>query len=125
MEQFNGGAQNLGTAHWGTSSSPQALSSPWAYYDKTLWHTYSVRISRIGGWLTQSITWELDGSSYYVLTGAMVGNYSNWADLVAKPYYILLNVAVGGDATDGPNADTWGGQGSGMEVGYVAVYNGA
>ncbi|KAF7862611.1 hypothetical protein EAF04_007484 [Stromatinia cepivora] len=124
MEQVNGASINTGTIHWGTTSSPQSLSSPDQGFDRTEWHTYAVRISRVGSWEQQSISWVLDGEVYYTVTGAMVADYEGWVSLVGETYFVILNVAVGGTFPGDPDEQTWGDVGSGMEVGYVAVYNG-
>ncbi|ESZ94852.1 glycoside hydrolase family 16 protein [Sclerotinia borealis F-4128] len=127
MELVNGASWNMGSAHWESASSEtaQSLSSSNEALDRSKWHTYGVRVSRIGSWETQSIRWELDGETYYVVTGEMVGEYASWVKLVGETYFVILNIAVGGGWAGVPDDETWGGSGSGMEVGYVAVYNGA
>ncbi|KAF7921745.1 hypothetical protein BELL_1100g00020 [Botrytis elliptica] len=125
MEQVNGASANVGTIHYGTASYPLAIGSPNAWIDRSEWHTYGIRISRVGDWQSQSITWELDGNAYFTVTGGMVGDYQSWGKLVGESYFVILNVAVGGSYPGMPNALTKGGVGSGMEVGFVAVYNGA
>ncbi|CAD6443842.1 abd97e23-552c-4172-9433-67cdc457c175 [Sclerotinia trifoliorum] len=126
MEQVNGVSTSTGTIHWGNSntSSPQAIASQGIAYERAQWHEYALRISRVGNWEEQSISWVLDGEFYFVVTGEMVGDWAAWNSLVAESYYVLLNVAVGGDWPGEPDDWTLGGTGSGMEVAYVAVYEG-
>lgn len=123
MEFVNGANWNRGSIHWGSASWAQALSSPDKYFDRKAWHTYGVRVSRKGDWFTQSITWELDGEAYHTVTGADVGSYEGWVSLVGGEYFVILNIAVGGTWPGEPTGLTWGGSGSGMEVGFVGVYN--
>ncbi|KAF7909437.1 uncharacterized protein EAF01_003155 [Botrytis porri] len=124
MEQVNGASANVGTIHYGTAEYPLAIGSPDQWVERAEWHTYGIRISRVGEWRQQSITWELDGKAYFTVSGGMVADYESWVALVGETYFVILNVAVGGMYPGLPNALTRGGGGSGMEVGWVAVYNG-
>lgn len=62
--------------------------------------------------------------SWQTITRADFGNGATaWADLATKPYYIILNVAIGGNCfTNSPSANTLQGYASSMRVKYVAVY---
>jgi len=97
--------------HWsaGGQQSSYGLnlaSSPSAY------HVYAVE------WDTNSIRWYVDNTLY--VTGSIANNV-NSTDAFHKPFFIILNLAVGGswpgltvDATKLPAA---------MYVDYVRVYS--
>ena len=62
------------------------------------WHTWRLEVDRrSGNWQDQSINWYLDGVHYHQITGARIGNEGVWASLAHKPFFFLLNVAVGGN----------------------------
>jgi len=66
----------------------------------------------------------MDGQAYHVVKGSDVGDAGVWANLAQKPYYMTLNVAVGGAWPGPPGGNTASGADAGMEVLYVAVYQG-
>jgi hypothetical protein len=66
----------------------------------------------------------LTATNYVTVTGAQIGTYEDWVILARSPFYILLNVAVGGNYPGDLNANTQDGLGSGMDVKYVGVYAG-
>ncbi|KAH7134543.1 concanavalin A-like lectin/glucanase domain-containing protein [Dactylonectria estremocensis] len=87
------------------------------------YHVWRVEFNRKSTTYTsQYITWYLDGVEFHRVTGAQIGKASVWKVLCQSPYYTILNVAVGGYWPGYPNANTWGGMGSMMEVGYIAHY---
>jgi beta-glucanase (GH16 family) len=77
----------------------------------TDWHTYAVQ------WSSDAIEWQVDGATTRTLTREDAG--SRW--VFDHPFYILLNLAVGGNWPGAPNADTvFPAQ---MLVDYVRVYS--
>ncbi|TVY25287.1 Glucan endo-1,3-beta-glucosidase [Lachnellula hyalina] len=125
MENINGGPLGYGTIHCGSAcNDPTGLSSAIAF-DYGAYHTWAHAIDlRSGDWTQQSITWYMDGQAYHIVHGSDVGDETAWVALAQKPYYMTLNVAVGGSWPGSPAANTVSGTDAGMEVLYVAVYQG-
>lgn len=85
----------------------------WSFADD--FHTYAV------DWKPGSITWSVDGNVYHQVTTSRVGG-NPW--VFDKPYFLILNVAVGGQWPGYPDSSTQLPQQ--MKVDYVRVYdNGA
>jgi len=130
MENRNGDSGILGTLHWGDHGSTNEVSksSQWQNgVDRTKFHKYSVEVDRTPqNWQDETLTWYLDGRSYFTVKGSDVGNSGDWDTIAHSPYYMVLNVAVGGNFMPPggpyPNEKTLPGADSGMEVNYVAVY---
>jgi Glycosyl hydrolases family 16 len=106
--------QNLGTMHWandngshasfgGSVNSPVSLAAGF--------HTYAV--SRT----TTAIRWYLDGVQYF--EGNISGGINSTSEFQAQ-FFILLNVAVGGNFVGSPDASTQFPQQ--MRVDYVRVW---
>lgn len=74
-------------------------------------HTYAVE------WNPQGITWLVDGKAYGTAGPEAIGGHTWVGD---KPYFILLNLAVGGDWPGSPDASTP--FPADMVVDYVRVY---
>ncbi|KAL1864517.1 hypothetical protein VTK73DRAFT_5820 [Phialemonium thermophilum] len=96
------------------------------------WHTVAVEIDRTnaaGDWREETITWFVDGDATFHVSGAVVGDLDAWTSLARAPRFLLLNVACGGSFPDAvartrtPTSQTAGGEGSAMEVKYVAVFS--
>jgi uncharacterized protein (TIGR03437 family) len=75
-------------------------------------HTFAVQ------WSPASIQFYVDGTSYETVTSASIPNGAQW--VFDSPFFILLNVAVGGNFAGAPNATTQFPQD--MLVDYVRVY---
>lgn len=69
----------------------------------------------------QSMVWLVNGKEYYKVKGSQF-TAAEWKTLAADPYFVILNVAVGGGYPGSPTADTVSGYDSSMRVRYVAVY---
>ncbi|MDP9079818.1 MAG: family 16 glycosylhydrolase [Bacteroidota bacterium] len=110
MEQVNTNNTILGTMHWnGGSGHVQYGSSTTA--TSTDYHVYAVE------WDTNSIRWYVDNTLYQ--TGNILNNINN-TGAFHNPFYIILNLAVGGDLP-GQTVNT-GALPSSMLVDYVRVY---
>lgn len=90
----------------GTYQHPQG----WSFADT--FHTFEI------DWRPGSITWYVDGQQYHQVTGASVGDNA-W--VFDKPYFLILNVAVGGDWPGYPDGTTQFPQQ--MKVDYIRVYD--
>ncbi|KAI6778175.1 uncharacterized protein J7T54_002710 [Emericellopsis cladophorae] len=127
MENINGQSIGYGVVHCdkgpgGACNEPIGLASTTALPDNQF-HVWRVEIDRTNSdFKKQTITWYMDDVQFHRVTGEQVNNSGVWATLAQKPLYIILNVAMGGDWAGSPNANTWGGTGSMMEIGYVAHY---
>lgn len=74
----------------------------------TGWHTYAI------DWSPTQVSFSIDGKVYATHTKAELG--SDWA--FNQPYYILLNLAVGGSGTGGKTPTTLPGK---ILIDYVRV----
>ncbi|MBK1813446.1 glycoside hydrolase family 16 protein [Clostridium sp. YIM B02505] len=110
MEHVNLESVIHGTIHWDTNGH--------AYYgnqsgniDVTQYHTYSIQ------WDASSIKWFVDGVQF---NEANIANNINGTEEFHKPFFIILNLAVGGTWPGNPNSSTaFPAQ---MLVDYVRVY---
>jgi beta-glucanase (GH16 family) len=109
MEHINTDSLNYGTIHWynngNASSGGSVVTSPGAY------HVYDVE------WTSTAITWHIDGVQYYT---ANISNGINNTGAFQNPFFIILNLAVGGN-WPGKTIDTTKLPAS-MYVDYVRVY---
>ncbi len=102
LEQRNGVMTAFGTAHCGTypggicaESVGRGTTAP---IPDNAFHVWALRWDRRpADWSQGSITWYRDGQPFYTLTGAALGDQAVWSTLAHSPYFIILNVAVGGD----------------------------
>ncbi|MFV8783651.1 family 16 glycosylhydrolase [Microbulbifer sp. SA54] len=76
------------------------------------YHVYSVE------WNSAGISWYVDGNNFYNASRAQVEQYGSWA--FDHPFFILLNVAVGGSWPGSPDGSSTFPQR--MYVDYVRVY---
>jgi beta-glucanase (GH16 family) len=110
MEHVNNEANTHGTIHW--------FADQYAYYggksssiDVTQYHLYSIE------WNANSIKWFVDGNQYWE---ANIKNSINGTEEFHKPYFLLLNLAVGGNWPGSPDSTTQ--FPAKMNVDYVRVY---
>lgn len=89
----------------GTYMHPQG----WSFADT--FHTFAI------DWSPGRITWSVDGNVYHEVTRDSVGG-NEW--VFDKPYFLILNVAVGGSWPGYPDGSTVFPQE--MKVDYVRVY---
>ncbi|KAI1262748.1 putative endo-1,3(4)-beta-glucanase [Xylariaceae sp. FL1019] len=127
LETVNGQMTGYGTVHCdvspgGICNEGSGLGGNIGFGDNA-WHEWRVTIDRTSAaWTAETITWFRDDQQYWQVTGARINNEAVWNTLVNSPLYFILNVAVGGNWPGQPNASTLGGDGSAMEVAYVAQY---
>ena len=109
MEHINTELKAYGTAHWDKGGHVQSGGN--TYADVKKWHVYAVE------WNLDSIRWFLDGERYW---GVGIKNGENDTQEFHAPFYLLLNLAIGGNWPKNPDTttvfpDT-------MYVDYVRVY---
>jgi len=105
-----------GTAHGPGYSGANGIGAPFilpqgAFADD--FHVFAV------SWQPNSITWTVDSLVYNRLTPANLPNGTQW--VFSQPFFLLLNVAVGGSWPGAPDATTTFPQQ--MVVDYVRVYS--
>jgi uncharacterized repeat protein (TIGR03803 family) len=108
----------LGTIHYGGTWPNQAQSSGPAYTfpagdSVTNFHVYALE------WTSNAVTWYVDSQLYETQTSwwSSGGSYPAPFD---RPFYLIMNLAVGGNFVGPPNANTvFPGE---MQVDYVRVY---
>jgi hypothetical protein len=131
MEDVNALSEVAGTVHCGTypggvcdegngiGSGLRACSGC-----QTGYHTYSMILDRTNT-SNESITFYLDGSSYFTVTESQVGA-STWQQAFDHNLEIIFDLAMGGGFPNGvcgctsPSGSTT--SGGTMSVGYVAAY---
>lgn len=128
LENVNGTNEVFATLHCGTtpggpcnetiglggSTTCQVTTCQSAF------HTYSVEWDRSGA--TEEMRWYLDGNLFHTVDETEV-DATTWNDATDHGFFIILNVAVGGDWPGAPTEAT--ASGVPMLVDYVAVYESA
>jgi beta-glucanase (GH16 family) len=112
MEQVNTNNTILGTMHWYDNGNVQYGSSASTSNTPADFHIYAVE------WNNQSINWYVDNVLY--VSGNISNNINN-TGAFHDPFYIILNLAVGGTLS-GSTVNTSALPAS-MKVDYVHVYN--
>ncbi len=101
-----------GPGYSGSNGITSAYTLPGGRTFADDFHTFAVQ------WSPSSITFYVDGVSYETVMAATIGETAQW--VFNNPFFLLLNVAVGGDFAGQPNATTQFPQN--MLVDYVRVY---
>jgi beta-glucanase (GH16 family) len=109
MEHINGGTQVYGTMHWDNNGHAQYGGS--ILCNVTQYHVYSIE------WSANSIKWLLDGNKYWE---GSIANNINSTEEFHSPFFIILNLAVGGNWPGNPDGTTQ--FPDTMYVDYLRVY---
>jgi beta-glucanase (GH16 family) len=112
MERVNSNAYVNGTVHW-DSNGQADYGKESGSLDFSQYHTYSVE------WDSSYIRWYVDGNLFNEF---YIQNNTGGTEEFQKPFFILLNLAVGGNWPGSPNSSTP--FPSQMLVDYVRVYQG-
>lgn len=99
MENFgtykDNGVKNNGSAHGpgysGGKSLTSAFSLPKGQTVSDGFHVYGIE------WAEDSVAWYVDGTTYFRITPASLPAGAKW--VFNQPFFLLLNVAVGGPRT--------------------------
>src|SRR4051812_7129028 len=92
MEHVNTEPKMNGTIHWDNNGHAQYGGD--TACDVKKYHVYGIE------WDNQTIKWTLDGKKY---KDATIKNNINGTDEFHKPFFILLNMAVGGNWPGSPD----------------------
>src|SRR5262249_2478325 len=110
MEHINTDSLLFGTPHW--DNNGHVMKGDTTVYTPSDYHVYAVE------WDSSAIKWFVDSRQYHQLD---ISNNINSSEEFHKPFFILLNLALGGD---------WPGQKiddtkipAKMYVDYVRVYS--
>lgn len=135
LESVNGESQARHVVHCGvTPGGPcresTGIASAPNMFQRGVWHTLAWEVDRRAGsaLAEETMSWFVDGQVRWTLKESDVGNAAAWSAMAGDKKMLLLNVAVGGSLPDAiagqktPTRETLGGQGSAMEVDYVAVF---
>lgn len=109
MEHINSVPQINGTIHWDNNGHSQYGGD--TVVNSTQYHIYAVE------WDDTGIKWFLDGNKYWE---ANILNNINGTNEFHAPFFILLNLAIGGNWPGNPDAST--AFPDTMFVDYVRVY---
>jgi beta-glucanase (GH16 family) len=88
MEHINTESQIHGAMHWQDHNNTYASYSGSISNDMTQWHVYSIV------WDDSLIQWYVDGNLYHE---ANISNNVNGTDEFHESFFILLNMAIGGN----------------------------
>ncbi|KAF5549521.1 glycosyl hydrolase family 16 [Fusarium mexicanum] len=132
MENVNNLDRTWSVLHCGTNphgpcDEPNGLASSRACPGSSCagnFHTHTVEIDR--SMHPETVRWFVDGVQYHQVNETEIP-MKVWEQTIHRPHFILLNLAIGGEFTDG----VFGGQtplettvsGGRYEIRYVAVYN--
>jgi beta-glucanase (GH16 family) len=106
---------NHGSMHGPGYSGGQDITGEWQYPGTTLndgYHNYALE------WSPDLVKFFVDGNLYETITPANIPAGDTW--VYDHPFFIILNVAVGGDWPGSPDGTTVFPQT--MKVDYVRVY---
>lgn len=101
-----------GPGYSGGNGIGAAYTLPSSQQFKDGYHTFAVR------WRPDAITWDVDGVTYQTRTTADIPSGTTWA--FNKAFFVILNLAVGGNWPGYPDATTVYPQN--LRVDYVRVY---
>jgi beta-glucanase (GH16 family) len=111
MEYINTDPTLHGTMHWADNNQLADYGGTTTIYHTNAYHTYSVE------WDSNSIKWFVDDQQYWE---GLISNNINQTNAFHHPFFILLNLAVGGGWPGNPDRTTH--FPDTMFVDYVRVY---
>jgi beta-glucanase (GH16 family) len=130
LETINGGSTMFSTLHCGvTPGGPcnenNGIESGGVPFSRGVFHSVGFMVDRSmkGTWKDETLSWYLDGTKIFSITGAKIGSQSTWESVAHDKHLLLLNVAIGGSWPGAPNNQTIDGPSVGMEVDYVGVWS--
>lgn len=116
MEHINRENTIYGTGHDWNNGNTVSKGGQFNNIDVTQFHLYKI------DWTSEAITWYIDDKEYFTLDISEDNGYFPNTEVFHEPYYLLLNLAVGGDWPGNPVDSSFP---STMYVDYVRVYENA
>jgi len=113
MEHINSETVAYGTAHDWNGGNTKSQGGTFYNVDVTEYHVYTIQ------WTEEYIKWFVDDKQYYEVDISMDNTFFPNKEVFHEPYYLLLNVAVGGTWPGDPVNSSFPGT---MYVDYVRVY---
>jgi len=110
MEHINTDNAIFGSMHW-YNNAHQAWTGAKSIDDVSQYHIYSIE------WDKNAINWLIDGTQYW--TGNIANNINN-TGAFHKPFYMIINLAIGGSWPGNPDASTL--FPDTLSIDYVKVY---
>jgi len=104
-----------GPGYWGANGIGKKVELPNGQKVSDEFHTYAVE------WSPENIKWSMDGQQYFELNKGMLPPDAPW--VFNKPFFTLLNLAVGGNWPGPPDQSTP--FPARLEVDYVRAYQAA
>ena len=122
MENFgtlnNNATVNNGTAHGPGYSGASGIGAPYTLpFGETVYDDYHVYALE---WSPDSMVWYVDGASYHTVTPASLPSGTKW--VFNAPFFLLLNLAIGGPTTFLGTPDSSVTFPQDLLVDYVRVY---
>lgn len=114
MEHINSETTVYGTGHDWNGGNTVSKGGSLNDIDVTQFHVYRI------DWTEESITWFVDDKEYFTLDISEDNGYFPNTQVFHEPYYLLLNLAVGGTWPGDPVDSSFP---STMYVDYVRVYD--
>jgi len=111
MEHINAVPNVYGTIHWDSGGYVSYGAAAPAMNSFGSYHSYAVE------WTPSAITWLLDGTN---VGAANILNSINGTDEFHRPFFLILNLAVGGNWPGSPDGSTV--FPANLNVDYVRVY---
>ena len=112
---------NNGTAHGPGYSGANGLGAPYTLpFGETVYDGYHIYAIE---WSQDSIVWSVDGKAYHAVTPASLPAGTKW--VFNAPFFLLLNLAIGGPSTFLGQPDSSVTFPQDMLVDYVRVYQAA
>jgi beta-glucanase (GH16 family) len=94
MENTNGQPIGHGTLHYNLYPGITANTT----IPDRGWHTWRVEIDRRSDIVEdQGIRWYIDGREFHHVLGSRINDPEAWSRLAHSPYFLILNMAVGGN----------------------------
>ncbi|MDQ2713820.1 MAG: family 16 glycosylhydrolase [Chloroflexota bacterium] len=127
MENINGTNVDHGTLHCGiipggSCNEPGGLGGTTSCAGTICqggYHTYTVIVDRSTS--PEEVRWYLDGTEFWHVASNRPGmDATTWANAIDHSFYIILNLAIGGNWPGNTTASTQ--SGGTMKVDYVRVY---
>jgi beta-glucanase (GH16 family) len=111
MEHINSEGLTHGTIHWDSNGTYANYGGPSGAVNVAAWHTYAIE------WTPSYIRWYIDGAQFWE---ANILNSINSTEEFHRPFFLILNLAIGGNWPGMWNSSTP--NPARVQVDFVRVY---